>query len=180
MNKYLFYPYEVKHHHGFYRFLSHPFLHGDLAHLLFNSITMFYFGSFLESFMIARYGIPLGPIVYILFILLSIFASSSISYARNKDNPGYRSLGLSGVTSAVVFAYILINPMEPIGFMFIPIPIKAWLFGLIYLAFEFYADRNKRTNIAHDAHIAGAVFGIVFILITNIEIVIAVFKDLTL
>jgi membrane associated rhomboid family serine protease len=72
----------------------------------------------------------------------------------------------------------MIYPMAELGFMFIPVPIPAWLFGGIYLAFEIYADRNKRTAIAHDAHIAGAVFGIIFILITNIELVIANFNAL--
>jgi membrane associated rhomboid family serine protease len=62
--------------------------------------------------------------------------------------------------------------------MFLPIPIPAWLFGLVYLGFEIYSDRNRKTNIAHDAHIAGAVFGIVFILITNIDQVIANFNAL--
>jgi membrane associated rhomboid family serine protease len=87
-------------------------------------------------------------------------------------------LGFSGVTSAIVFGVILLAPDMKLMLMFIPVPIPAWLFGLIYLAFEIYADRNKKTNIAHDAHIAGAIYGIIFIFLTNIEEVMTNFRTL--
>lgn len=180
VNRYLFIPYNVKHHREFYRFLTHPFLHADIGHLAFNCIAMYYFGQSLETFFTWKYGITLGEIYFVVFVLLSIFASSSISYFRHQDNPGYRSLGLSGVTSAVVFAMILLAPNMKIGIILLPVQMPAWIFGILYLAFEIYSDRNKRTNIAHDAHIAGAIFGVVFILITNIDQVITAFKSISL
>jgi membrane associated rhomboid family serine protease len=178
MEKYLFSPYLVKHEKEYYRFVTHAFLHGDMGHLLFNGITVFFFGTAFESKMCEFYGPLIGEIVFWGFIVASMFASGSISYFRHKDNPNYRSLGLSGVASAILFAMIMLAPGMKIGFMFIPIPIKAWIFGPIYLAFEIYSDRNRKTNIAHDAHISGAVFGVVFILITNIEQVIFAFQNL--
>ncbi|MDF3026295.1 MAG: Rhomboid family protein [Fluviicola sp.] len=178
MEKYLFSPYLVKHEKEYYRFITHAFLHGDFGHLFFNGITLYYFGRYFEFYLYNFYGPLTGEIIFWAFILASMFASSSISYFRHKDNPNYRSLGLSGVTSAILFAMIMLDPGMKIGFMFIPIPISAWIFGLIYLAFEIYSDRNRKTNIAHDAHISGAVFGIIFILITNIEQVIFAFQNL--
>jgi membrane associated rhomboid family serine protease len=178
MEKYLFSPYLVKHEKEYYRFITHAFLHGDFGHLFFNGITLYYFGRYFEFYLYNFYGPLTGEIIFWAFILASMFASSSISYFRHKDNPNYRSLGLSGVTSAILFAMIMLDPGMKIGFMFIPVPISAWIFGLIYLAFEIYSDRNRKTNIAHDAHISGAVFGIVFILITNIEQVIFAFQNL--
>lgn len=178
MEKYLFSPYEVKHHREYYRFVTHAFLHGDIGHLLFNGITLFYFGKYFEYYLYNFYGPLTGEIVFWAFVLVAMFASSMISFFRHKDNPNYRSLGLSGVTSAILFAMIMLNPGMEIMFIFIPIPIKAWIFGPIYLAFEIYSDRNRKTNIAHDAHISGAVFGIIFILITNIEQVIFAFQNL--
>lgn len=178
MEKYLFSPYLVKHERESYRFITHAFLHADFGHLFFNGITLFYFGRYFEFYLYNFYGSLVGEIVFWVFIIASMFASSSISYFRHKDNPNYRSLGLSGVTSAILFATIMLDPSMKIGFMFIPVPISAWIFGLIYLAFEIYSDRNRKTNIAHDAHISGAVFGIIFILITNIEQVIFAFQNL--
>jgi membrane associated rhomboid family serine protease len=178
MEKYLFSPYEVKHNREYYRFITHAFLHGDFGHLLFNGITLFYFGKYFEYYLYNFYSPLTGEIVFWAFVVAAMFLSSLISFFRYKDNPNYRSLGLSGVTSAILFAMIMLNPGMEIMFIFIPIPIKAWVFGPVYLAFEIYSDRNRKTNIAHDAHISGAVFGIIFILITNIEQVIFAFQNL--
>lgn len=178
MEKYLFSPYEVKHHREYYRFVTHAFLHGDTIHLLFNGVTLFYFGQAFEDYLHSEYNALTSGIVFWGFVLGAIFASSLISYFRHKDNPNYRSLGLSGVTSAILFAVIMIFPKLPVGLLFIPIDIPGWIFGIIYLAFEIYSDRNQKTNIAHDAHISGAVFGIIFILITNIEQVNIAFQNL--
>ncbi len=178
MEKYLFSPYLVKHEREYYRFITHAFLHGDFNHLLFNGITLFFFGKSFEEYLYNFYGPLPGEIVFWAFALIAMFASSSISYFRHKDNPNYRSLGLSGVTSAILFAMIMLAPNMKIALILLPVPIPAWIFGLLYLAFEIYSDRNKKTNIAHDAHISGAVFGIVFILITNIEQVIFAFQNL--
>lgn len=178
MEKYLFSPYEVKHNREYYRFITHAFLHGDFGHLIFNGITLFYFGKYFEYYLYHFYGPLTGEIVFWAFVLAAMILSSLISLFRHKDNPNYRSLGLSGVTSAILFAMIMLSPTMEILFIFIPVPIPAWIFGPVYLAFEIYSDRNRKTNIAHDAHISGAVFGIVFILITNIEQVIFAFQNL--
>ncbi|WP_341901328.1 rhomboid family intramembrane serine protease [Fluviicola taffensis] len=178
MEKYLFSPYLVKHEKEYYRFITHAFLHGDFNHLLFNGITLFFFGKPFEKYLFNFYGPLPGEIIFWAFALIAMFASSSISYFRHKDNPNYRSLGLSGVTSAILFAMIMLAPSMEIALILLPIPIPAWIFGLLYLAFEIYSDRNKKTTIAHDAHISGAVFGIIFILITNIEQVIFAFQNL--
>ena len=176
--KYLFYPYAVKHHGENYRFLTHAFLHLDVMHLAFNGLTLFSFGGVLETYLTLKFGMNLGEGVFWIFVITSMLASSLISYFRHQNNPNYKSLGFSGVTSAIVFGSILLFPTMQLGIMFIPVPIPAWLFGLIYLAFEIYADRNKKTNIAHDAHIAGAIYGILFIFLTNIEEVMTNFSML--
>nr|WP_294861334.1 rhomboid family intramembrane serine protease [uncultured Fluviicola sp.] len=178
MEKYLFSPYLVKHEREYYRFVTHAFLHGDFSHLLFNGVTLFFFGKPFEEYLFDFYGPLPGEIIFWIFVLMAMFASTSISFIRYKDNPNYRSLGLSGVTSAILFAMILLIPNMQIGLLLFPFPLKGWMFGLIYLAFEIYADRNRKTNIAHDAHISGALFGVVFILITNIEGVIKAFQNL--
>lgn len=56
-----------------------------------------------------------------------------------------------------------------LGILFIPIPIPAYLFGPIYLFIEYLADKKGNTGIAHDAHIGGAIFGVIFILLINFD-----------
>lgn len=167
--KYLFSPYIIKVHNEWYRFISHTFLHGDIGHLLFNCIAVYYFGGFIETYFDFQYPEPFGKITFIVFILLAMIFSSLYSYFKHINNPGYRSIGFSGVTSAFLFAAILLAPTMNIGMILLPVSIPAYLFAPLYLAFEFWASKKQNTTIAHDAHIGGAIFGVVFILITNIE-----------
>jgi len=179
MEKYLYSPYLVKHYNQWYRMFTHAFLHGDATHLIFNAITLFLFGQNLEKILTeyTPHG-KNGMIIYWVLVLGSMVFSTLISYARHKDNQYYRSLGFSGVTSAMVYGFIILAPTAQMSVLLIPIDIPAWIFGILYLAFEIYADRNKKTNIAHDAHIAGAIFGVVFIFLTNIDYVILQFNTL--
>lgn len=179
MEKYLNSPYLMKHHGEWYRLFSHAFLHADGAHLFFNAFTLFNFGPLLEEWhFIPKYGETMGEIYFWLFIVSSMIVSSSISYLRHKDNPNYKSIGISGVTSTLLFAFIVLFPTMKLNLLILPVRCPAWLFGLIYLGFEIYADRQKKSNIAHDAHIAGAIYGIIIIFLTNIDTVLENFNSL--
>jgi len=175
--KYLFKPFNVKHHGEYYRIFTHVLLHGDPMHLIFNMLTLYFFGPWVET--VFRYDLGLlgGSILYITFFILSSMFSTIIQYARHKDHEFYRSLGASGAVSSILFAVIMMFPMLELQ-VFFAIPIKAFIFGPLYLAFEYWSDKNGKGNIAHDAHISGALFGIVFILITNFEQVKEAFESL--
>jgi len=176
MDQYLYKPYNVKHYKEYYRIITHVFLHGDPMHLLFNMITLYFFGPFIEQVFRYDFGFVAGSILFlVLFVLSSVF-STLIQYIRHKDHEYYRSLGASGAISAILFAAIMVFPTMELR-IFFAIPIPAFVFGPLYLLFEFWSDRNRKTNIAHEAHIAGALFGILFILITNIDRVIDAFNS---
>lgn len=175
-DQYLYKPYNVKHYKEYYRIFSHVFLHADPMHLIFNMITFYFFGKVMETYFRDFYGFVPGSLIFIGFFILSSFFATMIQYGRHKDHEFYRSLGASGAVSAILFAFIMLAPSATIGFFFVPMP--AILFGVLYLGFEFWADKNGKGNIAHDAHISGALFGIVFILITNIEQVKEAFNNL--
>jgi membrane associated rhomboid family serine protease len=100
----------------------------------------------------------------IVYFFGGIFASL-FPYTRNHENQNYTSLGASGAVSSVVFAAILWNPTMKLALLFLPIPIPAYIFGPLYLAFEYFALRRGKGNIAHDAHIGGALFGILYVLL---------------
>lgn len=165
--KWINYPYKMNREGEWYRTISHVFIHGDYVHLFFNMFVLFSFGRMMEFEMLRFSGRPFGHIHFFLLYFLGGLAAGVWPYLRNKDNPNYMSLGASGAVSAVLFASILWTPSNGIYLMFIPVEIPAWLFGIAYLAFEYYMSKRGNSGIAHDAHFGGAIFGIIYVLIIN-------------
>lgn len=166
--KMLFSPFKVKNNNEFYRFFSHMLIHGDYLHLFFNMFVLYSFGQIMEHSLVLSYGTA-GLIHYVILYVVGGFVAGIWPYQRNHDNVHYMSLGASGAVSAVLFASILWYPNGGIYLMFIPFEIPSWLFGFLYLGFEFYMSKKGKSNVAHDAHFGGAVFGIVYILLINFD-----------
>ena len=167
--RFLYIPFQLKHNNEYYRLISHIFIHADISHLAFNMISLYFLGSTLSYYFIDYYGLQLGTsYLLILYFAGAIFASLP-SFLKQQDNSAYRSLGASGAVSAVIFAAILWDPSLSLGILFIPFPIPAYIFGPIYLAVEYFSMKRGGTGIAHDAHLGGAVFGILFVLLLNIN-----------
>jgi membrane associated rhomboid family serine protease len=167
--RFLYIPFQLKHNNEYYRLISHIFIHADISHLAFNMISLYFLGSTLSYYFIDYYGLQLGTTyLLILYFAGAIFASLP-SFFKHQDNSSYKSLGASGAVSAVIFAAILWDPSMRLGILFIPFPIPAYIFGPIYLAVEYFSMKRGGTGIAHDAHIGGAVFGILFVLLLNIN-----------
>lgn len=162
--KLIFYPPAVK-RNGWYRLFSYGVLHADYTHLIFNMLTLFIFGTYIERFFKSTLGETEGGIWYIVLYVTALFISILPTYIKQKDNHYYRGLGASGAVSAVVFAYILINPMSFMGIMFIPIMLPAFLFGIIYVVLSIYLEKKQADNVNHSAHIAGGIYGILFVTI---------------
>jgi membrane associated rhomboid family serine protease len=141
-----------------YRLLSYGFVHADLAHLLFNMITLYFFGKVVESFYVEH----LGQFGFYLFYVLGLLASILPSYFDHRDEPDYRSLGASGAVSAVLFAYILFQPWSGIVLFPIPLPIPAVIYAVLYVGYSVYEARRGRSRVNHGAHLWGAAFGIAF------------------
>ena len=94
--------------------------------------------------------------------LAGIVASDVPTYLKHRNSPHYNSLGASGGVSAVVFSSILFAPLNPLNLMFIPIDIPGFIFGGLYMFYSYYQANRGGDNINHDAHLYGALFGIVF------------------
>ncbi len=165
--KYMFSPYLVKHNNQGYRVFSHLWIHSDVAHLFFNMFSLYALGGVLENELIYEYGQFIGELHFLIIYILGGLFATLIPYIRNNENPGYRSLGASGAVSAVVFAAIIWRPEMELQIIFIPIPFKAYWFGLFYLAYEIWMDKRGNTGIAHDAHIGGAILGVLYVLFIN-------------
>ncbi|HND87062.1 MAG TPA: rhomboid family intramembrane serine protease [Saprospiraceae bacterium] len=154
-------PFYEKRDREYYRWITCGFLHGDYLHLMFNMLTLYFFGLFLESWFDAQFG-GMGKTLFVLFYLVSLAASSSATYFKYRETPSYASIGASGAVAAVMFATILIEPLMTLRFMFLPMPIKGFIFGILYLWYSSYAAKQSHDNIDHTAHFYGAVFGFFF------------------
>ena len=165
-DRFLFIPYAVKYRNEYHRILSHVLIHADFSHLAFNMISLFYLGGYLEMEFMNTYG-SVGMYYFIILYVSGGIGATLLPYYKHSDNSMYRSLGASGAVSAVVFATILWEPQLELMLMFIPIPIKAYVLGPIYLAIEYYSMRRGASGIAHDAHLGGALFGILFVLLID-------------
>ncbi|MEP1307169.1 MAG: rhomboid family intramembrane serine protease [Balneola sp.] len=148
-------PYRTIRKKTWYEVITSGFVHGSTSHLLFNMFTLFFFGPVLEN--------QIGEMQFLGLYFTGLIASSMPSLIRHKDDPQYATLGASGAVEAVLFGFILLFPFEPLYLMLIPIEIPAILFGVVFIGYSIYASK-KEGKINHEAHIAGAVWGIFYML----------------
>ncbi|ROL57391.1 rhomboid family intramembrane serine protease [Bacteroidetes/Chlorobi group bacterium Naka2016] len=145
-------PYSIVHYRKYYQIVTHVFIHLDWMHLLFNALTFYFFAPQLEF--------AIGSERFALVFITAGIVASFPSIVKNKDNPNYYSLGASGAIAGVLFSFILFYPTSRIYMFFIPIGIPAPIFALIYLGYCVYASKYHSTNINHEAHFWGAVWGL--------------------
>lgn len=151
--KFMLHPYSVSRKYKLYTLITSGLIHADWMHLIFNMMT-FYFFAFRLEMMIGSW--QFGVLYFVGLILSDI-----PSVIKHKDDMWYNSLGASGAISAVLFSFILFEPLSQIGIIFLPIQIWAWLFGLLYLAYCWQMAKNARDHINHDAHLYGALTGMI-------------------
>lgn len=160
LRRMLFNPYEVHNRNEYHRFITSGFIHSDFIHLAVNMFVLYMFGTSVES--IYKYIFNDKGIFYFLLLYVgSLMFSDLPTYAKHKSDPYYNSLGASGAVSAVLFAYIVFQPLRPL-YIYGLIPLPGVLLGIGYLVFSAYMAKKRDTRINHDAHFYGAVFGFVF------------------
>ena len=161
----ILWPPAIDKHKQYDRLVTYGFIHADFGHLLFNMVTLYFFGRSIEVIML---GITGQWWVYPLFYLAALVVSILPTYLKNQKNPNYLSLGASGAVSAVLFAYILIAPWKLILVMFIPAP--AIVYAAFYVGYSIWMDKKGGDNVNHSAHLSGAAFGVMFMLIMEPEL----------
>jgi len=162
--------YEVWHRKQWHRLFTYGLVHGGWGHLVFNMLTLYFFGTVVEQYFAAAFGGSLGTVLYIVLYVSALSVSTVADLFRYKDDYGYDAVGASGAVSAVLFASILFEPKMGIYIFFIPIPIPGYIFAPLYLLYCWYMARRGSDNIGHSAHFWGAVYGLVFPLIFRPDI----------
>jgi len=144
----------------YYRLVTHAFVHANWSHLIVNMLVLYFFGRAIESYL----GYYFGNRATFYFLMLyfgGILASNIWSLMKHKNNYYYNAVGASGAVSAVLFAFIFFDPLEPI-LLFAILPIPGILFAMGYLLYSYQMSKRDNDNVAHDAHFLGAVFGFLF------------------
>ena len=161
MNDLVLWPPAISRQREYHRLVTYGLVHADFGHLLFNMITLFFFGRVMEGF----YASQLGTFGFALFYIGGLVVSILPTYLKNRGNPNYRSLGASGAVSAVLFSYVLLAPWQRIIVFVIPMP--AIVYALLYTGYSIYMDRRGQDNINHSAHLWGAAYGVVFTILVG-------------
>jgi membrane associated rhomboid family serine protease len=153
-------PYQVARGRQYFTVITCGFVHADFGHLLFNSLTLYFFGPNLER--------TIGTARFLALYFIGLVISSLGTVLKQRNNPDYASLGASGAILAVLFAYIVYYPTNML-YLYFAIPVPAVLFAFGYLAYTWWASGHSRDRINHDAHLDGALTGLIFVGVTDFD-----------
>lgn len=164
-----------------YQIATHMFAHGPLFHILFNMFALWMFGRILENVW--------GPKRFLLFYLICGVGAAAchlfIQYLRceqlldliltNPNSPKLSSMlgaaapavGASGAIMGLLVAFAYLFPNTELYLMFIPVPVKAKWAILVYVLYDLIFGITGGDNVAHFAHLGGAITGFVLVLIWN-------------
>jgi membrane associated rhomboid family serine protease len=136
----------------YYRVVSSGFIHGDLMHLVFNMFSLYSFGLHIEKI----YGAASFLIIY----SCGVVGGNIVSLVIHRRE-SYRALGASGGVCGIIFASIFLLPGGEIIMYPIPVPIPSYIYAVIFILASYYGMRKSIGNIGHDAHLGGALVGLV-------------------
>ena len=164
LREFMLHPYSFVRRRRYHTLLTSGFVHADIPHLAFNMLTFYFFATTM------RPDYPgLEPLIghwkFLALYVVALCLSDVTTIIKHRNDPDYACLGASGAVTAVIFSFIIYRPTASIGLMFIPIPIPAPLFGVLYIAVSIYAMKRPGSRINHEAHLWGAVSGLLMTLI---------------
>lgn len=165
MDDLILWPPAIEKKKEYHRLVTYGFIHADFFHLLFNMVTLFFFGRAMEPI----YAAYMGQFGFVLFYLGALVVSILPTFLANRHNANYRSLGASGAVSAVLFAFILVAPWARMVVFVIPMP--AIIYAVLYVAYSIWMDRQGNDNVNHSAHLWGAAYGVAFTLIMKPDLI---------
>ncbi len=174
----------------FYQVLTHMFMHGGFAHFFFNMFALWMFGSPVERALGEKNYLTLyfvaGLGAFGLFNLTNYFEVNALidsfgvtveQVSQLRHLAPYNNtntltqiytipmVGASGAIFGVLAAFGMMFPNSILMLIFPPIPLKAKYFIPIYILIELYlaVANNPGDNVAHYAHLGGALIGFLLV-----------------
>lgn len=133
---------------------TYVFLHGSIAHLALNMVSLFFFGPDIER----AFGRRRFVVFYFLCGICAGLAWVAIS-ARH----GGICIGASGAVFGVLGAFAALFPNRPVTLIFpVPMTLRARTLALILGALTFALLFESGGTIAHAAHLAGGLIGYLY------------------
>lgn len=151
MERWMFKPEDVLRGKQYERLFTAGLIHADWLHFGFNAFSFYSFGENIERV----YGWATLLLIYLSAILGGSLLSLIIH--RHED---YRALGASGGVCGVIFASIFLLPGGSIMIFPIPVGIPTVVYAVLFLVGSYWAHRRQVGNIGHDAHLGGAIIGL--------------------
>jgi membrane associated rhomboid family serine protease len=141
-----------------YQLVTHMFMHGSFGHIFFNMFGLFMFGKVLESVLGSKK-------FFLLYILSGLGAAALQLFIYYMQGNDAIMIGASGAVFGILIAFGMLFPNVELFLMFIPVPIKAKYLIPIYAVLELFLGvaNFSGDNIAHFAHLGGAVVGFILI-----------------
>lgn len=165
-----------------YQLVTHMFMHGGLFHLLFNMLALWMFGAMIERiwgqkrflifYLVCGLGAALAQLGSYTYDYWQIDHSALSSDLYDQYQTALRlncTVGASGAIMGVLAAFGYLFPNTKLFIMPIPFPVKAkWaIIGIIALDVFGGISRTPNDNIAHFAHVGGALIGFLIVLYWN-------------
>lgn len=173
----VFHPYLIVNNKQWYRLFSYGLVHANWVHLIVNMFVLYSFGGIVESSYVYLWENK-GHLMYALLYVSALAISSVYDLKKYGGDYTYSAVGASGATSAVVFASIMLFPLQKIYIFFIPIGIPAIVFGVVFMIYSVYMSKRNADNIGHNAHFWGAVYGFLFVLLFDYRLIFAFFNQI--
>lgn len=157
-------------HYQPFQIVTYMFMHADLRHLIFNMLSLYFFGPMVEMVWGHKrflfYYLACGIGAWVLHMGVQWWELERMGYDPTAWNGAM--LGASGSVFGVLIAFGYLFPNQVINMIFPPISIKAKYLVLIMAGIElFYGVRGDATGVAHYAHLGGGLCGFILILIWN-------------
>jgi membrane associated rhomboid family serine protease len=145
-----------------YQVFTHMFTHGSIGHIFFNMFALWTFGKILENVW--------GAKRFLNFYLISGIGAAVVHLTVQYFLGGYApAVGASGAIMGVLVAFGYLFPNTELYILFIPFPIKAKWAVIGYVAIDLFGGiaNFSGDNIAHFAHLGGALTGFILVLLWN-------------
>ena len=154
----LFRPYWFQRRGDYWTAITSGFVHADLTHLLFNMMTFYFFAFPLER--------TIGPLRLLALYLFALVLSNLAPCVKQRNDPDYASLGASGAICAVLFAFVVYYPTVARSSFRFRCRFRRRCSQSVP-GFHVVFGAHARGRINHDAHLDGALIGLVFVAFTE-------------